>query len=171
MVRKTHYAKLHLSEDTKKHKPDDIERLSEVFYPEHPVKAAMMRFLLKKATREGFAVEDWFLTVCEFVEDYEGVDLSDVREYYIDQRGYVSTTRLNDEAQKRADEVLKQQRGNSGYSFYNYVKIYQRVVKDMRAAGLLYKKDDIYRYSREFKKVLKAIIDALDDFEEVMRYD
>ena len=171
MTRKTHYAKLHLSEDTKKHKPDDIERLSEVFYPNHPVKAAMFRFLLKKAAKEGFAVEDWFLTVTEFVEEYEGVDLSDVTAYYIDQRGYVSTTWLNDEAQKRADETLKHQRRGDGYSFYNYVKIYQRVVKDMKTAGLLYKKDDVYRYSREFKKVLKAMIDALDDFEEVMRYD
>jgi len=171
MVRKTHYAKLHISEETKKHKPDSIERLAEVFYPNHPTKAKMFQFLLKKASREGFAVEDWFLTVCDFVECLEGVDLSDVREYYIDKRGYMSTTRLNDEAQRRADEILKKQRGKDGYSFYNYVKIYQRVVKDMKAAGLLYKKDDVYRYSREFKKVLKAMIDAIENFEEVVRYD
>ncbi|WP_297072949.1 hypothetical protein [Thermococcus sp.] len=165
-VKKTYYAKLHLSEDTKKHKPDDVERLAGLFYPEHPVRRSMFIFLLKKAAREGFAVEDWFLTVCEFVEEYEGVDLSDVREYYIDQRGYMSTTKLNNESQARADEILKEQRRGDGYSFYNYVKIYNRVVKDMRVAGLLYKKDDVYKYSREFKKILKAMIEALEDFEE-----
>ena len=165
-MKKTYYAKLHLSEDTKKHKPDDIERLAAIFYPEHPVRREMFKFLLRKAAREGFAVEDWFLTVCEFVESYEGVDLSDIRAYYIDRRGYESTTRLNNEAQARADEILREQRRGDGYSFYNYVKIYNRVVKDMRTAGLLYKKDDVYKYSREFKKVLKAAIDALEDFEE-----
>lgn len=165
-MKKTYYAKLHLSEDTKKHKPDTIERLAGLFYPNHPVRRQMFVFLLKKAARAGFAVEDWFLTVCEFVEDLEGVDLSDIRAYYIDQRGYVSTTRLNNEAQARADEILRNQRRGDGYSFYNYVKIYNRVVKDMRTAGLLYKKDDVYKYSREFKKVLKAAIEALEDFEE-----
>ncbi|WP_167915460.1 hypothetical protein, partial [Thermococcus sp. 21S9] len=101
----------------------------------------------------------------EFLEYYSEFDRSintklvkDIKQKYTNWREQYSATKANRLLFKeiKQTELSKQ--------FYSVMKHYHRLLKKMNNAGMIYKKDEQYKLSKEFREFLVALIDAWDNF-------
>ncbi|NJE09232.1 hypothetical protein E3E31_12010 [Thermococcus sp. M39] len=159
--RHSKYFKLKLN---KRKKPTTVTVFAELLFEKDFFKQQFFLFLLRKA-KAGFNSEDWAINVLEFLEYYSEFDRSintklvkDIKQKYTNWREQYSATKANRLLFKeiKQTELSKQ--------FYSVMKHYHRLLKKMNNAGMIYKKDEQYKLSKEFREFLVALIDAWDNF-------
>ena len=144
-------------------KPTTIKDIIKMMFPRQQYYQRWAMFLLRRARRAPWAVEDWPLIVLEYLREnyiFEGLDLDGIEELLSKYEYYnenYSRTRRNKEVSHDFAERY-------GVSFNKYYMQYRRVLGALTKAGLLKKETGGVEPSRRFLSWAKALYDAATEF-------